>query len=336
MLPCTLGLHIIFRIKDFRYIAPSNDHGMKWLDYVLEFLKSVTLLTVSQLISIFGVLFIFGLILFLLARSTRRVYMKSVGTTLDIVITGWIGTPVHEIGHAIFCLIFFHKIEKIKLFDPDNSDGTIGYVIHSYDRKNIWQRMGNFFIGVGPVIFGSLVLYVVMFYLVPDIRGIFTEIEKHGTAINAMELSNWQMAYQSLLNAVSITIKALGNPANFTEWKFWVFIYLSMSVASHMELSPTDLKSALGGFLTIVLIIFILNSIVQLIGITGLATHLGSYSRFFSLQAYMGSIGKVTGVATALFIFAMVISVINLFISWILLSFYTLIRKREIINPFWG
>lgn len=309
---------------------------MEILDKLLAFFKTVTLITVSQLISIFGVLFIFGLILFFLARSTRRVYVKSAGSALDIAITGWIGTPVHEIGHAIFCFIFLHKIKKIKLFDPDSRDGTIGYVIHSYNSKNLWHRIGNFFIGVGPVIFGSLVLYAAMFYLVPGMKGIFAEIEKHGMAISSMEFSNWQLAYHSLLNSISITLKALSNPANFTEWKFWLFIYISMSVASHMELSPSDLKSALGGFLIIILIIFVLNSIIQIIAITGLTQYVGEFSKYFSLQTYMERIGKVTGIATALFIFATVISAVNLLVSWLLLSIYTLIRKREIINPFWG
>ncbi|MBE0662799.1 MAG: hypothetical protein IH597_10040 [Bacteroidales bacterium] len=309
---------------------------MTTLDAVLEFLKSVTLLTVSQLISIFGILFIFGLVLYFLARNTRRVYMKSVGSTLDIIVTGWIGTPVHELGHAIFCLIFFHKIERIKLFDPNPKDGSIGYVIHSYDRKNIWHRIGNFFIGVGPIIFGSIVLYAAMYYLVPNIKGVFSEIKKHGATISSLELSNWQFAYKSLLDAVTITLKALSNPANFTEWQFWLFIYLSMSIASHMELSPPDLKGALGGFITLALFIFFLNLFVMVLDHAGLNKVFGSFWKYINLQTYMGSIARVTGIATALFIYATIISAINFVVSWLLLSIYTLIRHRRVINPFWG
>lgn len=309
---------------------------MSTLDSILEFLKSVALLTVSQLISIFGILFIFGLVLYFLARNTRRVYMKSVGSTLDIIITGWIGTPVHEIGHAVFCLLFFHKIEKIKLFDPNPQDGSIGYVIHSYNRKSIWQRIGNFFIGVGPIIFGSVVLYAAMYYLVPNIKGIFSEIEKHGTAISSLELDNWQIAYQSLLDSVTITLKALSNPANFSEWEFWLFLYISMSIASHMELSPPDLKGALGGFITLVLFVFFLNLFVMVLDAAGLGKIFGNFWKYINLQTYMGSIARVTGIATALFIYAAIISAINFAVSWLLLSIYTLIRHRYMINPFWG
>lgn len=309
---------------------------MSTLDSILEFLKSVALLTVSQLISIFGILFIFGLVLYFFARNTRRVYMKSVGSTLDIVVTGWIGTPVHEIGHAVFCLLFFHKIEKIKLFDPNPQDGSIGYVIHSYNRKSIWQRIGNFFIGVGPIIFGSIVLYAAMYYLVPNIKGIFNEIEKHGAAISSLELDNWQIAYQSLLDSVTITLKALSNPANFSEWQFWLFLYISMSIASHMELSPPDLKGALGGFITLVLFVFFLNLFVMVLDAAGLGKIFGNFWKYINLQTYMGSIARFTGIATALFIYAAIISAINFAVSWLLLSIYTLIRHRSVINPFWG
>lgn len=309
---------------------------MPTLDYIFELLKSVALLTVSQLISIFGILFIFGLVLYFLARNTRRVYMKSVGSTLDIIVTGWIGTPVHEIGHAVFCLLFFHKIEKIKLFDPNPQDGSIGYVIHSYNRKSIWQRIGNIFIGVGPIIFGSIVLYAAMYYLVPDIEGIFSEIMKHGVAISSLELDNWQVAYQSLLDSLTITLKALSNPANFSEWQFWLFLYISMSIASHMELSPPDIKGALGGFITLVLFVFFLNMFVMVLDAAGLGKIFGNFWKYINLQTYMGSIARVTGIATALFIYAAIISAINFAVSWLLLSIYTLIRHRYVINPFWG
>lgn len=308
---------------------------MNALDSILEFLKSVTLLTVSQLVSIFGILFAFGLLLFFLARSTRRVYMKSVGSTLDIIITGWIGTPVHEIGHALFCLVFFHKIQKIKLFDPNPQDGSIGYVIHSFNRKSIWQRIGNFFIGVGPIIFGSFVLYAAMYYLVPNIKEIFSEIEKHGATISSMGLNNWQVAYKSLVDAGLITLRALSNPANFSEWQFWLFLYLSMSIASHMELSPPDIKGALLGFLNLVIFVFFLNLFVMILEVAGLSKIFGGFWKYINLQTYMAGIARVTGVATALFIYAAIISAINFLLSWILLSLYTLIRFRKGINPFW-
>jgi len=309
---------------------------MKNLETVLQFLKSLLAITGGQLLSIFGAVFIFGLVLFFLSRSTRRVYAKSAGYVIDVVFTGWIGTPVHEAGHALFCLIFFHKIQKIKLYDPNPKDGSIGYVIHSYDKNNLWQRTGNFFIGVGPLIFGSAMLYLLMYLLVPGMHGVFSDLEKHGRILSSMDLSEWQLAWHSLSESVGITLKALMHPSNFPAWKFWVFVYLAMCIASHMELSPPDLKGAFSGFITLALVILFVNLIVMLFETAGIHEHFGDAWKYSSLQHYMGAIARVTGTATALFIFAATISAINLIISWILLSLYSLIRFRKLINPFWG
>jgi hypothetical protein len=128
----------------------------------------------------------------------------------------------------------------------------------------------------------------------------------------------------------------LANPANFSEWQFWLFIYLSMSIASHMELSPPDLKGALSGFITLVVFVFLLNLFVMVLELAGLNNIFGNFWKYINLQTYMVGIARITGVATALFIYAAIISAINFLLSWVLLSLYTVIRHRKIINPFWG
>jgi len=309
---------------------------MSNLNDLFHFLKSLTLLTFGQLAGIFGILFVFGLILYFLALSTRRVYTKSAGSFLDTIITGWIGTPVHETGHAIFCIIFFHRIEKISLFNPSPEEGTLGYVVHSYNKRNIWQRIGNFFIGVGPIVFGAVVLYLLAYFLLPEMKDVFSEISHHAGIINSMEFSNWQAGLQSLAASVKITLGALTGPDNFSHWQFWLFIYLSLSIASHMELSPSDLKSALLGFLNLALVIFLLNLLIAILELAGLGKLLWESWRYLRFETYAGSIVRLTGIATALFIYAAIISALNFVLSWLILSVYTLIRYKRVINPFWG
>lgn len=54
------------------------------------------------------------------------------------LLTGLIGIPIHELGHAYFCLIFGHKIKNIKLFSFSSFEYSLGYVNHSYNpKKNI-------------------------------------------------------------------------------------------------------------------------------------------------------------------------------------------------------
>jgi hypothetical protein len=74
---------------------------------------------------------------------------------------------IHELSHALFCIIFGHKIQEMKLFSPEN-DGTLGYVNHSYNPKNPYQQIGNFFIGTGPIWGGVLLLYVASYFLLPE------------------------------------------------------------------------------------------------------------------------------------------------------------------------
>ncbi|HNX57819.1 MAG TPA: hypothetical protein PKK43_01880, partial [Spirochaetota bacterium] len=115
---------------------------MNDINTLLEIAKKASVTTAGQIIWLLGLVFVFGFILYLLARMTRTTYGKSVGSKLDIIVTGWIGTPVHELGHAAFCLIFGHRITDMKLYDPDPSDGTIGYVCHSYNNSP-YQKIGN-------------------------------------------------------------------------------------------------------------------------------------------------------------------------------------------------
>ena len=52
-----------------------------------------------------------------------------------VYLVAWLGTPLHELGHALFCLIFRHKIEDIKFFKPDKVNGTLGYVYHTLEHE---------------------------------------------------------------------------------------------------------------------------------------------------------------------------------------------------------
>ena len=98
------------------------------------------------LVFIVGV-YVIGYVISLVNRFFYRLVGNSCGVCYA---TGVIGTPIHELGHAAMCLVFLHKIVDIKLFQIGDQDGTLGYVSHTYNRKNIWCVIGNYFIGVAP------------------------------------------------------------------------------------------------------------------------------------------------------------------------------------------
>ncbi|MBR7112779.1 MAG: hypothetical protein IKC75_07700 [Clostridia bacterium] len=200
---------------------------------------------ITQFISIVGIIYIYGFAVW----GLNRLFYRTLGGKAHgfCIATGFIGTPVHELGHAIFCLLFLHKITDMKLFSPSAEDGVLGYVSHSYNRKNIYHQIGNFFIGVGPILFGSAVLFVLMYFLSPDMyAGVIGNIGKGA-----------ELSIASVVDAGADMLTAMFKTAHFTDYKQWVFFVLAILITLHMSLSPADMKgSAVGtGYIAVLLLL---------------------------------------------------------------------------------
>ncbi len=181
--------------------------------------------------------------------------------------TGFIGTPIHELGHAFFCLVFGHKIVEIKLYQPSSDDGTLGYVSHSYNKKNFYHRLGNFFIGVGPIIFGSGVILLLMFLLSRDTFKVFLALSDFYT--NSAPAGADQY-FQFIVGGLSIFFGEFFKVANIKLVTWWIFIILCLLIGTHMSLSKPDISGALSGLLFTVLIFFLVPVIASFFGKTAL------------------------------------------------------------------
>lgn len=305
------------------------------LNSMLDFVKLVVITTISQLIWLLGLLFIFGLVLYVFARFTRLTYVKSVGHRMDVFFTGWIGTPVHEIGHAIFCVLFGHRIIEMKLYTPNSTDGTLGYVHHAYNLNSTYQRIGNFFIGVGPIIFGAVVLYAALYYLIPNREVIFSDIEAQSHTLVAGVRGDFSAGLTSLWATTLTTLSSMFNAANFSDYRFWIFLYLAICVSSHMELSPPDIKGASGGLLSLVIFFLLLNLLILGLEAAGISAHFGNWWNYIKLENYSSGVNKWVGTFGALFVFASIISGLNFVVSYILLSLFNVVKGRGLINPAW-
>ncbi len=214
-----------------------------------------------QILFSVGVIIVFGLIIAALNRAWCRM-LGSKGV-FAMRATGVIGTPVHEIGHAIFCLIFGHKVNGIKLYSMDTSTGVLGYVNHSYNKKNVYQQIGNFFIGVGPIIFGSIVLTVLMLIMVP---ATFQKVFASLGGINNLELGVFsEETYYGMITVFIKIFTAIFSFENIKNWIWWIFIIISMSIATHMSLSKADVKGSILGFFVLLVLMFIVDGIIFLI-----------------------------------------------------------------------
>ena len=158
-----------------------------------------------------------ALVMQLLSNSIRKSLAKIFGIQGYIYLTAP-GVMIHEIGHAIFCLIFRHKIVEMKLFSPEE-DGTLGYVNHSYNPNSFYQRLGNFFIGTGPIWFGVAVLCLISWLLLPD----------------EMQISDF------------FSLNFWGR------WQSYIWLYLALTISSHITLSPPDLAGSADGGIAILI-----------------------------------------------------------------------------------
>ena len=126
----------------------------------------------TQVVQFIGIVYVVGFVIYLLNKLFYKIVK---GNRAVCYATGFIGTPVHELSHALMCVVFMNRITEIKLFQIDEESGTLGYVRHSYNPRNLYQLAGNYFIGVAPIIMGAVILYFAMRFLLPETCGQISE-----------------------------------------------------------------------------------------------------------------------------------------------------------------
>ena len=209
-------------------------------------------MTVIHIITICGVFFVFSFLLSKIQAAILKNYSQSVGWR-GVLWTAWLGTPVHEYSHALVALLFRHKINDIVLFSPDVRTGELGHVNHSYNPKSLYQSVGNFFIGLAPLIIGPLILVVLLYILIPQGKEILNQLP-----------NNYNL-FASLPAGIIKFFQLLFSSSNIDSYRFWIFLYLSFCLASHLAPSKSDLKGAWRGGLVIIFWLFIINILALLI-----------------------------------------------------------------------
>ena len=226
--------------------------------YLLQTLKA----TGIQLLILVIPLLVLALAMNIVSLVTQRWAVGLLGFTAWLILFKAVGTPIHEMGHAIFCILFGHQIEKINWFNPA-PDGTLGYVEHRYNPRNIYHQVGNFFIGMGPVIFGCVVISLAALLLVGN--QVFAPIQSFTNGLSLIPFNLAQFLHSIGTTLVAI-FKEIFQPAHFQQWQFYVFLYLVFAIGNSITLSPSDLHSAGLGFLFFVLFLLVLNGVTGWMG----------------------------------------------------------------------
>ncbi|MBR2019633.1 MAG: M50 family metallopeptidase [Clostridia bacterium] len=181
-----------------------------------------------------GTLFLCGLAVRLCAVLFSALWGSRSDSVFDI--TAVIGTPVHELGHAAMCLLFGHRIQRVRLWSPRARNGMYGFVEHTYHLRNPWARLGNLFIAVGPLFSGLGVTVLTLWLCFPS------------QWADYLTLSRSVAQAEGLWEALGCSLTLLGSiPRAFlTDWlRSLIGVLVLLSVSLHISLSWQDVKSAL-------------------------------------------------------------------------------------------
>ena len=284
---------------------------------ILVLVKDIIITTFGQMASLFGGIVIFGLLIHFISQLTFKSLERSFGRA-GTYFVAWLGTPIHELGHAVFCLIFMHKIIEIEFFKPDPITGTLGYVSHKWNRSNPWQVLGNFFIGVGPVVLGCIVLLAIFYFLIPSSSQVWDAIS---TKVSEINQSHSIGGYFTILGASALdTTRLVFTVANLASWRFWVFCYVSICVASNIRLSLSDMKGALSGFGCVVLPFLLINFLGLITG--------------FGIEKFFSFIASSLGMVYSLLILALVMVLLGFILTYLVSAAFVKLRRGYILNPF--
>jgi hypothetical protein len=159
------------------------------------------------------------------------------------------------------CYLFKHRVIEFKLLDLTARNGILGYVNHGWNRKSLYQNVGNFFIGMGPIFSGTATLILGMYLLLPDSFAAFA---------NYFSLESNQPEPYILMKIFVLTAELFRNifsAENITSGKLWIYFVLGVGISSHIALSGADLKGAGKGLVTIFTFILLINIITLILNV---------------------------------------------------------------------
>ena len=205
-----------------------------------------------------GVMVVCGLV----AWAARKIFMYFVGDSAKIVLyaSSVVGTPVHELGHALMCLPFAHRITDMKLLQfPKGRSRTLGYVEHSYNRKNPWAVFGDLFISFGPIFSGLGVMVLVLLLCFPTQWNAYLE-NSHAMVASGASLQEMSTIVFSLLFSLFQGFEK-------DVARAVVGMIIILSVSQHITLSFADLKGCFKALLMYAGIVAIFAGVTMFLGL---------------------------------------------------------------------
>ena len=264
----------------------------------MEYIGDFMIKSGVMLVYLLAFVFAGGIIINFIENKSNYFLQKAMGYS-GMLITG-LGTVIHELSHLIFVILGGMKATEIKLFRPIKGriDGKLGYVSYSYNKRNFYNKMFLVLVGIAPIIGGTLVLLISLRICFPEIHQfLMSNIIDINSARN---IFSWEFISE-LYRLVADIFVSLFTISNIKTINFWIFIFIVLSVASHMSLSSADVKGAISGIPAMYVLVIIVNFIVILFG--------------KSVDVVMSWISVINGYTIIFLSIAVVFSLINLVLS---------------------
>jgi hypothetical protein len=142
---------------------------------------------------------------------------------------------------------------NFKLFSPKSKDGTLGDVNHSWNPKSLYQNIGNFFIGMGPIFSGTAALIIGMRLLLPN------SVTRISGYLSLEPIQPDQYLLTKIFTLTAGLFESIFSVQNLLSLNFWIYFALAIAISSHIALSKEDLKRASRGLITIFTLILLVN-----------------------------------------------------------------------------
>lgn len=229
------------------------------------YLANVAGVTLMQLFALGGPGLLLIAVLSWLSGIVAILASRAFGRATYYFLFGWLGTLVHEIAHAVAALLFGHQIARFYGFTLNPNARVQGSVTTSFPAGNLFKYIGLFFIGIAPVVFGTLVIYLALYILfhseMPEMwRAIDRRNSIYGTGVG---------------NIFSAGLAFLGfvfSPRHLLDWRLYLFLYIAFAVGSSVRLSSADITVAKLGCLPMIVLLFLFNTVLLSLGSAGSTT----------------------------------------------------------------
>lgn len=237
-------------------------------------------LTLSQVFILLGPGLLLAAVMQVVNRMSARQAIRLLGYWGYIYLFGWLGVPVHEIGHFIFAKLFGFKVDGLVLFNPNRYGTAEGSLRFRMNGCNPIQRVGLFFTGMGPVVLGSSLIFAAAYFLLgAPVARAMDAAAVDSAAFSSLE--SLQALAGQIWSGARVVLGSLLQVENLTNWKFYLFVYIAFSIGSNITLSAADMRIILSGFGAILGLLVAFNVLTAWIGDFTLA-YLAAFSRFYS------------------------------------------------------